>query len=80
MAEWSNAPVLKTGVPHGTGGSNPSLSATYKLLNMHKTTLYYKLSVYHIIENYDKLSKEDILVSLNKMVEDDKTSYRPTST
>lgn len=47
---------------------------------MHKTTLYYKLSVYHIIENYDKLSKEDILVSLNKMVEDDKTSYRPTST
>ena len=28
MAEWPNAPVLKTGVPQGTGGSNPSLSAT----------------------------------------------------
>ena len=28
MAEWSNAPVLKTGVLRGTGGSNPSLSAT----------------------------------------------------
>ena len=28
MAEWSNAPVLKTGVLQGTGGSNPSLSAT----------------------------------------------------
>ena len=28
MAEWSNAPVLKTGVPRGTGGSNPSPSAT----------------------------------------------------
>ena len=29
MAEWSNAPVLKTGVPKGTGGSNPSLSAIF---------------------------------------------------
>ena len=28
MAEWSNAPVLKTGVLRGTGGSNPSPSAT----------------------------------------------------
>ena len=27
MAEWSNAVVLKTIVPQGTGGSNPSLSA-----------------------------------------------------
>ena len=27
MAEWSNAAVLKTVVPHGTGGSNPSSSA-----------------------------------------------------
>ena len=27
MAEWSIAPVLKTDVPRGTGGSNPSLSA-----------------------------------------------------
>ncbi len=30
MAEWSNAAVLKTVVPKGTGGSNPSLSATLK--------------------------------------------------
>ena len=30
MAEWSNAAVLKTVVPQGTGGSNPSSSA-YKL-------------------------------------------------
>jgi hypothetical protein len=28
MAEWSNAAVLKTVVPQGTGGSNPSSSAT----------------------------------------------------
>ncbi len=27
MAEWSNAAVLKTVVPKGTGGSNPSFSA-----------------------------------------------------
>ncbi len=27
MAERSNAPVLKTGVLRGTGGSNPSPSA-----------------------------------------------------
>ena len=27
MAEWSNAAVLKTVVPRGTGGSNPSSSA-----------------------------------------------------
>ena len=27
MAEWSIAAVLKTAVPQGTGGSNPSLSA-----------------------------------------------------
>ena len=28
MAEWSNAAVLKTVVLQGTGGSNPSLSAS----------------------------------------------------
>ena len=29
MAEWTIAPVLKTGGPKGPGGSNPSLSAEY---------------------------------------------------
>ncbi len=29
VAEWPNAPVLKTGVPQGTGGSNPPLSASF---------------------------------------------------
>ena len=33
MAEWSNAAVLKTVVPRGTGGSNPSLSAKGKTPN-----------------------------------------------
>ena len=27
VTEWSNVPVLKTGVPKGTGGSNPSFTA-----------------------------------------------------
>ena len=31
MAEWFKAPVLKTGVPQGTGGSNPSPSAKFFL-------------------------------------------------
>ena len=30
MVEWSITVVLKTTVPRGTGGSNPSLSATSK--------------------------------------------------
>ena len=30
MVEWSITTVLKTVVPRGTGGSNPSLSALYK--------------------------------------------------
>ena len=37
MAEWSNAPVLKTGVLRGTGGSNPSLSAKISVTS-YKTT------------------------------------------
>jgi len=31
MAEWFNAPVLKTGEPQGSGGSNPSLSANFRI-------------------------------------------------
>ena len=33
MAEWSIASVLKTEVLTGTGGSNPSLSATKGAIN-----------------------------------------------
>ena len=32
VAEWSNAAVLKTALPTGNGGSNPSLSADQKPL------------------------------------------------
>ena len=31
MAEWLNAPVLKTDVPQGTGGSNPSRSVFFMI-------------------------------------------------
>ncbi len=31
MAEWSNAPVLKTGIPQGIGGSNPPPTANLSL-------------------------------------------------
>ena len=31
VAEWSNVPDSKSGVPKGTGGSNPSLSAILRL-------------------------------------------------
>ena len=39
MAEWSNAAVLKTVVPRGTGGSNPSLSA--KKIHWFKTNGFF---------------------------------------
>ena len=29
MSEWSKVPDSKSGVPQGTGGSNPSLSANF---------------------------------------------------
>ena len=43
MAEWSNAPVLKTGVLRGTGGSNPSLSA--KLADFQRVFFYTQLNI-----------------------------------
>ena len=33
MVEWSITAVLKTAVPRGTGGSNPSLSAKMQVTN-----------------------------------------------
>ena len=36
LAEWSIAAVLKTVDLHGSGGSNPSLSANKKAMLMHR--------------------------------------------
>ena len=40
MVEWSITPVLKTGVLRGTGGSNPSLSALIKEMEVQKSFLF----------------------------------------
>ena len=48
VAEWSIAPVLKTDVLRGTGGSNPSLSAkkrtsiwvSFSYCGVHKCVIY----------------------------------------
>jgi tRNA threonylcarbamoyl adenosine modification protein (Sua5/YciO/YrdC/YwlC family) len=37
MAEWPNAAVLKTAVLHGTGGSNPSSSVLFFMINKNET-------------------------------------------
>ena len=42
VAEWSIAPVLKTDVLRGTGGSNPSLSAA----NEEQRKLFLELFIY----------------------------------
>ncbi len=75
MAEWSNAPVLKTGVLRGTGGSNPSLSAKrleYQWLsklvheNVHETPdftpisgVFYVFSAMVIVYNKNKMKPGD---------------------
>ena len=43
MVEWSITAVLKTAVPIGTGGSNPSLSAEISVTSC-KTTSYVDFS------------------------------------
>ena len=34
MAEWLNAPVLKTGIPKGIWGSNPCFSAYCSVMKL----------------------------------------------
>jgi ribosomal protein L2 len=48
VAEWSKAPVLKTGVPLGTVGSNPTLSATLGQKAIHQLM---KLTHYRAVPN-----------------------------
>ena len=40
MVEWSITTVLKTVVPRGTGGSNPSLSAKSSMSNIVELFFY----------------------------------------
>ena len=52
MVEWSITTVLKTVVPRGTGGSNPSLSAN-KGVNQRVT----RFTPFITPKNYDTLRK-----------------------
>ena len=61
MAEWSNAPVLKTGVLRGTGGSNPSLSAKVSVTSC-KTTSCADFSFIYIGRITDDLGKNSVTV------------------
>ena len=40
VSEWSNVPLSKSGVPQGTEGSNPSLSARLKIIQNLSTVLF----------------------------------------
>ena len=52
MVEWSITPVLKTGVPRGTGGSNPSLSAiALRLVEFSQPVFYFGSHQVHLNEN-----------------------------
>ena len=43
VAEWSNAPVLKTGIPQGIWGSNPYLSAKNEISEMRSRFFVYTI-------------------------------------
>ena len=49
MAEWSNAAVLKTVVPQGTGGSNPSSSAPFYNKFIMQSSNYFN-DVYDVVK------------------------------
>ena len=64
MVEWSITPVLKTGVPRGTGGSNPSLSAT-----MRKTSLVGVFLHCNLISSFSALPRATLeVIVLNGLV------------
>ena len=52
VAEWSNVPDSKSGVPKGTAGSNPALSANKKInFCWNKISLFYQL---HLCRKYQQ--------------------------
>ena len=60
VAEWSIAPVLKTDVLKGTGGSNPSLSAE-KQISLRSLLFYLHFSTAQLVENQFKMAQRKIL-------------------
>ena len=65
MAERSNAPVLKTGVLRGTGGSNPSPSARVEKYGHGFVFFYGEISFdlycYGMVKYSIKITKEDFV-------------------
>ena len=56
MAEWSNAAVLKTVDLHGSGGSNPSLSAREKpCKNAYEVSFFITTSSLHNKKNRTRI-------------------------
>ena len=55
MVEWSITTVLKTVVPRGTGGSNPSLSA--------KVSLALQVGLFSFLERGDEKTRGFVTVS-----------------
>ena len=81
MVEWSIAPVLKTGGPKGSVGSNPTLSAIIKELNMSKDcgcgrsptgkcTGWHKLSNEEYLVKLEEHKKQELNESAPKLLRD----------
>ena len=64
MAEWSNAAVLKTVDLHGSGGSNPSLSAEKGVTDICSAFLNFSVT-----KNVTKISVRPIFHSKKMQVE-----------
>ena len=68
MAEWSNAAVLKTVEPKGSGGSNPSLSAT-NLDRLEKYMMMIILTIICIVIMLILFSISKSLDSINEQID-----------
>ena len=71
VAEWSIAPVLKTDVLKGTGGSNPSLSAIKQNkadFSMKSAFFVYKSQKRNLLQiNYKAVIKQEKWAHLQKL-------------
>ena len=71
MVEWSITAVLKTAVPRGTGGSNPSLSAIRGINQVITRFIPLFLYLYVIIRSFNRgqiLNISSIIVLLLAIV------------
>ena len=85
VAEWSNAAVLKTVEPKGSGGSNPSLSAILNLIMevlmmiiiLTVICIVIMLILFSISKSLDSLNEQlDQIVEITKKFQNDIDSNR----